>query len=74
MCTCYECKLFCLPYISIGEGDEDGEENEEQALKRKPWGDSGHFCPVALVDKGVLWPGSQDTSARCFVDKCLHAM
>lgn len=49
---------------SIGEEDEDGDENDEQALKRKPWGDSGHFCPVALVDKGVLWPGSQDTAAR----------
>ena len=44
--------------------DEEAEESEEQMLKRKPWGDTLHFCPVALAEKGVLWPGTQDIAAR----------
>ena len=32
--------------------------------KRKPWGDSAHFCPLALLEQGVLWPGNQDTAAK----------
>ncbi|XP_064400448.1 adenylate kinase 9-like [Halichondria panicea] len=47
-----------------GEGDEEVEESEEEMLKKKPWGDTRHFCPVALAEKGVLWPGSQDYALR----------
>ncbi len=47
-----------------GEGGEEAEESEEEMLKRKPWGDTRHFCPVALAEKGVLWPGSQDYALR----------
>lgn len=45
------------------EGDE-GEENPEALRRRKPWGDSAHFCPVALHEQGVLYPGNEDTAAR----------
>lgn len=41
------------------EDDDDG-----SAHKRKPWGETFHFCPVALSDNGVLWPGNQDTAVR----------
>eukprot|EP00731_Ephydatia_muelleri_P001091 Em0001g1091a len=40
------------------------EENEESKLKRKPWGDSGRFCPVALKESGVLWPGRRDIAVK----------
>lgn len=42
----------------------DGEDDSDSAHKRKPWGETFHFCPVALHDNGVLWPGSQDTALR----------
>lgn len=45
------------------EGDE-GEENPEALRRRKPWGDSAHFCPVVLHEQGVLYPGNEDTAAR----------
>lgn len=44
--------------------EEEGEESEEASRKRKPWGDSAHFCPLALLEQGVLWPGNQDTAAK----------
>ena len=48
-----------------GEGEGEGEEEAEQAARRrKPWGDTSHFCPVALQENGVLWPGSQDQAIR----------
>ena len=52
------------PPAHVGEIDEEAEENEEQMLKRKPWGDTRHFCPVALAERGVLWPGLQDVATR----------
>ena len=48
--------------------EEEAEESEEQMLKRKPWGDTLRFCPVALAEKGVLWPGTQDIAARLVID------
>lgn len=42
----------------------DGEDDEDSAHKRKPWGETFHFCPVALNDMGVLWPGNQETALR----------
>ena len=45
-------------------GEEDEEDNEEASKKRKPWGDSSHFCPVALKNHCVLWPGQQDVASR----------
>ena len=49
-------------YLLITE--MDGEDNEDSAHKRKPWGKSFHFCPVALNEKNVLWPGNQETALR----------
>ena len=57
--------IFSSCYSGDGEDDGYGEEDEEQAARRrKPWGHTSHFCPVALKEKGVLWPGSQDLAAR----------
>ena len=46
------------------DAEEDDGEDELVMRQRKPWGDTAHFCPVALAEKGVLWPGNQDTAAR----------
>ena len=40
------------------------DDNEEAALKRKSWGDSGWFCPVALKEQMILWPGNQDIAMK----------
>ena len=60
----------CTVHVSgtvIGTGDgteeEEGEE-EELTKKRKPWGDTSYFCPVALGEQGVLWPGSEEHALR----------
>ena len=52
-----------------GEGEEGGEE-EELTRKRKPWGDSAYFCPVALSEQGVLWPGSEEHTLRYMTCTC----
>ena len=47
--------------------DEDEvveEESELQKLSRKPWGVSKHYCPVALKDMEVLWPGNADHALK----------
>ncbi|XP_018429496.1 PREDICTED: adenylate kinase 9 [Nanorana parkeri] len=49
-----------------GEGEEEeGEEEEgnEDAEEKKHYGDSKHFCPVAIKDKFILQPGLQDNAA-----------
>ena len=65
---CVVCVCVCVSLLLLspgeGEGEEPEEEGDEAAMKRKPWGDSAHFCPVALKEHGVLWPGNQDTAAR----------
>ena len=42
----------------------DDEEREEDVRRRKPWGDTLHFCPVALKEQTVLWPGNEDYAFR----------
>ena len=44
--------------------DEETEETELQKLVRKPWGVSKHYCPVALKDLEVLWPGNADHASK----------
>ncbi|XP_041351641.1 adenylate kinase 9-like isoform X3 [Gigantopelta aegis] len=56
------------------EADAAEEEEEEEAAeaeeedpnrsKKKPLGDTNHFCPVALTDDGVLFPGNPEIAAR----------
>ena len=60
-----------LQYSSATEEVEG--ENEELNHKRKPWGDTLHFCPVALNENAVLWPGNQETAVRLALTvKVLH--
>lgn len=63
----------CLPhnvtgvhYSFIGENTEDEEEldSNDGSRQRKPWGCTHHFCPVALRDVGVLWPGNNEISLK----------
>ena len=56
--------ISCVSYPDAEEEGDEGEENEEASRRRKPWGDSAHFCPVALCEQGVLYPGNEDTAAR----------
>ena len=51
------------------EGKEEEEESETAAKRRKPWGDTAHFCPVALKEQGVLWPGSEDYALRYCISR-----
>jgi hypothetical protein len=53
--------LIDFTIIIITEMEED---DDRLAHKRKQWGETFHFCPVALKDRGVLWPGSQETALR----------
>ena len=47
------------------EYDEDEEEEDVFNMdKKKPFGDTRHYCPVVLKDDGVLWPGSPDCAAK----------
>ena len=40
--------------------DDESAEDEDVPRKMKPWGDSSHYCPVALKESNVLWPGSDN--------------
>lgn len=61
MCTIQHKTDKSMEIIIYPEGEE--EESETQMLMKKPWGDTHHFCPVAL-ESGVLWPGSQENAVR----------
>ena len=39
------------------------EEDPNRATK-KQLGDLNYYCPVALQDKGVLWPGNPEVAAK----------
>ncbi|KAG8582448.1 hypothetical protein GDO81_008055 [Engystomops pustulosus] len=44
--------------------DEEGEDDEAvNSEKKKHYGDSKHFCPVALKDNRILYPGQMDYAA-----------
>lgn len=57
------------------EEEEDAEEEDEldeeeendvfnKDLGRKLLGDTKHYCPVMLKEKGVLWPGMPECAAK----------
>ena len=50
------------------DDDEDEEDDEEDDIfntdKKKPFGDTKNYCPVALNDDNVLWPGLPDVAAK----------
>ena len=69
--------MFAYPVAEVFDEEEEledgadgGEENEEEeddelsARRKKPWGHTSYFCPVALKKNGVLWPGNQELAAR----------
>ena len=39
------------------------EEDPNRATK-KQLGDTNYYCPVALQEKGVLWPGNPEVAAK----------
>eukprot|EP00794_Sanderia_malayensis_P000181 gene181-794_t len=51
-----------------GLNDDDEEEEDEDDVfsrdKRKPFGDTRHYCPVALKENSVLWPGQAECAAK----------
>lgn len=49
------------------EDDGDYDEEDEDVFnkdKKKPFGDTRHYCPVVLKEENVLWPGSPDCAAK----------
>ncbi|XP_069090617.1 adenylate kinase 9 isoform X2 [Pleurodeles waltl] len=46
------------------EGDEEEEDEDAKLEKKKHFGDTRHFCPVALKESFVLWPGSSEYAAK----------
>ena len=45
--------------------DDDDEQDEDAALKdRKPWGETRHYCPVALQEQAILWPGNPELACK----------
>ena len=40
------------------------QEEDPNRSKKKPLGDTNHFCPVSLHEKGVLWPGNPEIAAK----------
>ena len=63
-CTATLCSCTCTCCLLLS-AIEDAEDDDGVAAKtRKPWGDTSFYCPVALKNQEVLWPGNLDISAR----------
>eukprot|EP00795_Rhopilema_esculentum_P017699 gene17699-9356_t len=53
--------------LAADEDEYDDDQDDEDVFnkeKRKPFGDTKHYCPVALKESTVLWPGSPDCAAK----------
>ena len=46
------------------EAEEEEEEQDPNRATKKQLGDTNYYCPVALKEKGVLWPGNPEVAAR----------
>ena len=49
------------------EEEEDDDEEEEDIFnidKKKPLGDTRHYCPVALKDNNVMWAGQPECACK----------
>ena len=44
--------------------DEMDDDEDEDPNKKKPFGETLHFCPIKLKEKQVLWPGSPDCAVK----------
>ena len=51
-------------FYSILVNEEEEDEDETTSMKRKPWGDTSHFCPVVLAKLDVLWPGNPEIAVK----------
>ena len=40
------------------------EEVDPNRSPKKPLGDTNFYCPVSLTERGVLWPGDPECSAK----------
>ena len=53
--------------LAADEDEYDDDQDDEDVFnkeKRKPFGDTKHYCPVALKESAVLWPGSPECAAK----------
>ena len=48
----------------LAEGDEEEEEEEEGGVKKRNWGETKHYCPVALKEDGILRPGNPENCCK----------
>ena len=46
------------------EAEEEEEDQDPNRATKKQLGDTNYYCPVALREKGVLWPGNPEVAAR----------
>ncbi|CAL8318129.1 unnamed protein product [Merluccius merluccius] len=46
------------------EEDSARKDNQEDTTSKRLFGDTLHFCPVALKDRHILWPGTDDLAAK----------
>ena len=53
-----------INFIHFLVDKEEEDEDETTSMKRKPWGDTSHFCPVVLAELDVLWPGNQEIAVK----------
>ena len=44
--------------------DDFEEDEEEDPNKKKPFGETAHYCPVLLKERNLLWPGSSETAVK----------
>ena len=53
-----------MQYTIAEENGEDEHNEVDYARMIKPWGDTSFYCPVALKQQLVLWPGSDDYGVK----------
>ena len=46
------------------EEEEEERDNEAALRDHKPWGETRHYCPVALKEQAVLWPGNPELACK----------
>ena len=46
------------------EEEEEEEESDPNRAVKQQLGDTTYYCPVALQEKGVLWPGNPEVAAK----------
>jgi len=51
--------------------DEDqlDEDEDDDPNRKKPFGETAHYCPVMLKEQQILWPGMPDVAVK-YREKC----